>query len=76
MKRLQKVWGIYKGLALVTVIFWVLETVVFIIIDGWHVKPIRDAEKACDNIVQFSLWICALMFLHVVTDIVNRITKD
>lgn len=76
MKRLKKVWSICKGLALATIMFWILETVIFLIIGGWHVKPIRDAEKACDNIVQFSLFVCALMFIHVVSDIINRIKEN
>lgn len=34
-----------------TLIFWISETVFFLIKDGWHWKPISKAEVYCDFLV-------------------------
>lgn len=30
--------------------FWFIETAIFLIIDGWHIYPIRKEEIECDKI--------------------------
>jgi hypothetical protein len=48
-------------------IFWLLETIVFLIIEGWHIKATHPIEINCDEIVLY-MWEFALN-LTVVTSI-------
>jgi flagellar biosynthesis protein FlhB len=71
MKTTKKIWGLAKGLMFATIIFWIMETVIFLIIDGWHLTPIREAEKICDNIVEVGAYVFLLMYVFVATNVID-----
>ena len=62
---------------------WIVETIVFQIIDGWHWKAISPAEKLVDNIlgyVAFAAFIFLILsvydWMEIVTDRSMTITLD
>jgi len=38
-------------------IFWVLETILFTVLYGWHTEAINTVERVCDNLFIISLFI-------------------
>jgi len=40
-------------------VFWIIETIVFLIIEGWHLKATHPVEIYCDKTVSL-LWQIAL----------------
>lgn len=51
LKNTILVWTWAKGLSVCMLLFWLLETVYFLIVDGWHWKATSNAEIVCDIIV-------------------------
>jgi len=50
MKRTYKIASI---ILLIVILFWIGETVFFLIKDGWHYRPLSVAEAQCDKIVSY-----------------------
>jgi hypothetical protein len=63
----KTLWKVAKSFWITGFIFWLLETIVFLIIEGWHIKATHPIEINCDNIVSY-MWEFALN-LTVVTSI-------
>ena len=57
-------------------IFWILETVSFLIIEGWHIKATSDAEILMDKISLIILRIGFLMWVISAADIVRKEYAD
>lgn len=57
--ELKTIWKLAKINWIVGFVFWIIETIIFLIIDGWHLKPIRNSEKWCDELVH-NFWTFAL----------------
>jgi len=65
--ELITLWKVAKSFWIGGILFWLLETIVFLIIDGWHIKPINPIEIYLDKIVS-EMWRFAL-YLTVFTSI-------
>jgi hypothetical protein len=57
--ELKTLWKLSKTFWLVGFTFWLLETIVFLIIDGWHLKATHPVEINCDKMVS-NIWEFAL----------------
>lgn len=49
--ELKTLWKVAKSFWITGFIFWLLETIVFLIIEGWHIKATHPIEINCDKIV-------------------------
>jgi hypothetical protein len=58
-KELKTLWKLSKVFWLVGFTFWLLETIVFLFIEGWHIKATHPIEINCDKIVS-NIWEFAL----------------
>jgi len=59
-KELKTLWKLAKKFWISGTIFWLLETIVFLIIEGWHYKATNHIEIYLDSIV-LEMWHFALM---------------
>jgi len=59
-KELKTLWKLAKKFWISGTIFWLLETIVFLIIEGWHYKATDPIEIYLDSIV-LEMWHFALM---------------
>jgi hypothetical protein len=66
-QEIKTLWKVAKRFWVTGFIFWILETIVFLIIEGWHIKATHPIEINCDKIV-LSMWEFALN-LTIVTSI-------
>jgi hypothetical protein len=53
--ELKTFWKLSKKFWIVGFIFWLLETIVFLFIEGWHIKATHPVEINCDKIV-LNIW--------------------
>jgi hypothetical protein len=60
-KELRNLWKLAKRVWIYATIFWIFETTVFLIVEGWHIKPTNKYEILCDKLVgnmwNFALWL-------------------
>lgn len=58
-KELKTLWKLAKSIWIAAIVFWIFETIIFLIIDGWHIKATNPIEIYCDkivlNMIQFAL---------------------
>jgi hypothetical protein len=57
--ELKTLWKLSKTFWLVGFTFWLLETIIFLIIEGWHLKATHPIEIYCDKTVS-NIWEFAL----------------
>jgi hypothetical protein len=50
-QELKTLWKLSKKFWFVGFTFWLLETIVFLFIEGWHIKATHPVEINCDKIV-------------------------
>jgi phosphate starvation-inducible membrane PsiE len=53
-----------SGVLVMTLIFWIIETVFFLIRDGWHWYATCQAEKVCDFIVASGIVYAFIMYMY------------
>jgi len=41
--------------------YWIIETIYFLVVEGWHVKATSEAEIACDVIERILMLITVFM---------------
>ena len=58
-KELKTIWKLAKIVWIWSFCFWIIETIIFLIIEGWHWKATNEIEIYCDKIVS-NMWIFAL----------------
>ena len=58
-KELKTLWKLAKSFWVGGFFFWIVETILFLIIEGWHLKATHPIEIWCDGIVS-SMWKFAL----------------
>ena len=63
--ELKTLWKLAKRFYFVGFVFWVIETIIFLIIEGWHYKATHPIEINCDKIVS-NLWTFALNLTAVI----------
>lgn len=56
--------------------FWLIETIYFLIAYGWHWKAINEAEKVCDNIVVIGFTACLYLAALAVINVVSKILSE
>jgi hypothetical protein len=72
MKKIYKVAVIIMGLSLG---FWFIETLYFLVREGWHYEATNKAEIICDKIFKISLNIGFIVWLVSVSMLVDKIMK-
>ena len=50
-------------LGILTLLFWLVETIIFLIIEGWHVTATHPVEVFCDGMSVVLFFIAKLLFL-------------
>lgn len=55
--------------------FWLIETVFFILRDGWHWEASCDAEKLCDSGVELMATIGIVYLLLAISEIIEKYIK-
>ena len=58
-KELKTLWKLAKIMWILSFSFWFIETIIFLIIDGWHYKATNPIEIYCDKLV-VNMWEFAL----------------
>lgn len=58
-KEIKAIWKLAKIVWVTGFIFWAIETIIFLLIEGWHLKATSEIEISCDSLVS-SLWKNAL----------------
>lgn len=54
------------------IIFWLIETIIFIVEHGWHLGAINDAEILCDGIARALMLIAIVFFFNAIYHIVSH----
>ncbi len=54
---MKTAYRIGTNIILVVVVFWIVETCIFLYLYGWHWKATTDVEKLCDSIVSVGSFI-------------------
>lgn len=60
-KDLKVLWRVAKSFWIAGTLVWIFETIIFLIIEGWHLKATHPIEKMIDKLVgnmwNFALWL-------------------
>lgn len=75
-KTLKRLWNVAKYVGLLTVSFWILETVFFLVLEGWHWTATNKYEERCDSIVLLGGFGCFALTLFVITEITSLILNE
>lgn len=59
VEETKTIWKLAKITWVSGTIFWAIETILFLIIEGWHFEAISPVEIFCDNLAS-TLWKMAL----------------
>jgi hypothetical protein len=62
---------LFDRLLVGTFAFWVLETLFFILRDGWHIKAVTADEIACDKIVSIGISLSCGLFIAAIYSFLN-----
>ena len=73
MEKTKKQWIKLKLIALLTFLFWIIETIIFQIKYGWHWNTTQTDELVCDFVVKIGSLIITIMFLNVIIKIADNI---
>ncbi len=69
------IWNVTKRLFIIGFVFWLLETIVFLIIEGWHIKATNQIEIYCDEIV-VNLWdACCYLAIYIFFHYLIKLNK-
>jgi len=67
-KELKTLWKLAKRFWIGGFVLWILETVIFLIIEGWHIKASHPVEISLDKIVSgmwnFALWLTVITSMY------------
>lgn len=55
------------------IVFWLIETILFICMYGWHYYPINTAELWCDRIALYITWIAFFSWLWSLQGLVDKL---
>lgn len=76
IKRAKKLWKYSKVYFNLGFLFWIAETIYFLIKHGWHWKAINEQEQICDNIASVFIMAGALLTAYVATVLLNTFLRD
>jgi hypothetical protein len=71
INNIRSIWKATKIIGLTCLAFWVIETIVFLLIHGGHYKPLCQQELICDLIVNTGFAITKVLFFFVLISLVN-----
>ena len=71
LKTTIRIWAYTKRLSAWTILFWLLETIYFLIVEGWHWKATSKAEIVCDTIVNVAFNIVIILAIVVLVNVLN-----
>ncbi len=57
--EIKTIWKVAKCTWIGSFVFWIVETLLFMIIEGWHYKATNPTEIYCDKIVT-NMWTVAI----------------
>lgn len=77
IKRIKQLLNFGQNIIILSFSFCLLETLVFLVYEGWHWKATHPIEKILDKICSFGVTI-GLMFmvLSVFAYVINQIEKE
>jgi heme/copper-type cytochrome/quinol oxidase subunit 2 len=77
LKLTVQIWKLSKIIYSIAFIFWLFETVYFLIYYGWHLRAINDSEKLCDNIFLSLFAIGVMLTTFVIINVLDYLlSKD
>jgi hypothetical protein len=70
--EIKTLWKLAKMVWIATTAFWLIETLIFLGIEGWHIKPTNPIEIFCDKIVRggwdfalnLTIFICCFLIIN------------
>jgi len=71
IRRAMRNWKLAKIILISGSIFWILETIYFLFVYGWHYAAINEVEKTCDKIVSIIWTVGIVLFISVLCDVLN-----
>ena len=76
-KELRTIWKLAKNFWISAAIFWIIETILFLIIEGWHYEATNTVEKWCDKVVlnswNFALWLTIVVCLYSLLNLTKKL---
>jgi len=66
LKKVKSMWKWAKLICQMGILFGIAETIFFLIVDGWHFKPLSEWEELCDGITNI-LFLTGLTLASIVT---------
>lgn len=76
MEKTIKALNLFIKLFNFGLLFWVIETAVFIIEYGWHYYPANSAEKICDNISESIICLSVVGMIGSIALLVKNLFDD
>lgn len=70
-RKSKKVFRVGETLISFGFLFWLIETLLFLFIDGWHLKATHPLEILCDAIASFALSTALFLIIYASTRIVE-----
>lgn len=75
-KEIEILWKLAKQFWLIGLIIWIMETLFFLIYEGWHIKPTNPIEIWFDDLVGY-IWNFALcVTFYIFYFVLIKINKD
>lgn len=76
-RKIMKVdWEIAKAFFIAGFLFWLIETIYFLIAYGWHYNPINEAERSCDYFSCVFYCIGGIYLVKVIYKLFEQTTID
>lgn len=57
--EIKTLWKLAKNFYLAGFVLWIIETAIFLIYEGWHLKVTHPIEIYCDDVVS-DIWYFAI----------------
>ena len=79
-KELKTIWKLAKSFWISGTLVWIVETIIFLIIEGWHYKATNPIEIWIDDLVgkiwNFALWLTIWLCVNYIINLnKNRVRK-
>lgn len=75
-KELKTIWKLARSFWITGTLVWILETAIFLIIEGWHLRATNPVEiwldKAVSGMWTFALWLTICVCVYYVMNLTKR----
>lgn len=71
LKITVRIWNYAKRLSAWIILLWLLETIYFLIAEGWHWKATSKAEVVCDTIIGVAVNIIIILTIVVSVNVLD-----